>query len=458
MTGSGRLPGHVMTRGLRRLGALLTAFTERYIPDAFAFAMLLTFAVFGLALAFGDHGPVDLVNDWYRGFWDLLAFSMQISLVLVTGHALASAPLVRRGLTRLSAIPANGRSAVALTAFCAGALGLIHWGLGLVAGALLAREVTQSAHRRGIRVHLPLVAAAGYFGLVVWHSGLSGSAPLLVNTEGHFLQASIGLVPLSETLFRPLNIAYVSVVLGIGPFLLASMHPDDGEVLEIEAPSENREPRRPSASPSGRVERLAHSPVLVWPILAAAATYVVPHVWRAGLMAVDLNLVNFAFLMLGLALHVSLADYAEAAIDGARAASGVILQFPFYAGIMGLMVHSGLVRVVAAAFVAVSTPFTFPFWALVSAALVNLAVPSGGGQWAVQGPFIVEAARELGVDTGRAVMAVVFGDQVTNMIQPFWALPLLGITGLRPGQILGYTAVLMMLAFGAAAVAITLLP
>jgi short-chain fatty acids transporter len=440
------------------LGALLTAFSERWVPDAFAFAVLLTFGVFGLALAFADHGPLDLVKDWYRGFWDLLAFSMQISLVLVTGHALASARLVRQWLTRVSAIPASGRSAVALTAFCAGALALIHWGLGLVAGALLAREVAQSARRRGIRVHLPLVAAAGYVGLVVWHSGLSGSAPLLVNTEGHFLQASIGLVPLSETLFRPLNIAYVSMVMGIGPFLLASMHPDDAEVLEIEVQSDEWERGRPSVSPAGLVDRLAHSPALVWPIVALGVAYVVPHVWRGGLLAVDLNLVNFAFLMVGLALHASLADYADAAADGARAAAGVILQFPFYGGIMGLMVHSGLVRVVADAFVAVSTPLTFPFWALVSAALVNLAVPSGGGQWAVQGPFVVEAARVLGVDTGRAVMAVVFGDQVTNMIQPFWALPLLGITGLRPGQILGYTAVLMILAFGAAALAITVLP
>jgi short-chain fatty acids transporter len=444
-----------MTTGLRRLGALLAAVSERWVPDAFAFAALLTFAVYGLALGLTDRGPLALVGDWYRGFWDLLAFAMQMSLVLVTGHALASAPLVGRGLSRLAAWPQSGPAAIALTAFCAGVLGLVHWGLGLVAGALLAREVALAARRRGVKVHLPLAAAAGYLGLVVWHSGLSGSVPLLVNTEGHFLQASVGLVPLQQTLFRPLNLAYVAAVLGLAPLLLAAMHPRDAEVLEIAAPPEAAQAPAP---PGPRRDGLAASPWVAWLLVAGGAVYLVPHLWSAGLLAVDLNLVNFAFLMLGLALHGSLAGYTEAATDGAKAAAGVILQFPFYAGIMGLMVHSGLVRIVADAFVAVSTPLTFPFWAMLSAALVNLAVPSGGGQWAVQGPIVIEAARALGVDTGRATMAVVFGDQLTNMIQPFWALPLLAITGLRAGQVLGYTAVTMLLAFGAAAAAITFLP
>ena len=446
-----------MTRVLRRIGALLAAFSERFVPDAFAFAVLLTMGVFGLALALTPRSPLELADDWYRGFWDLLAFGMQMSLVLVTGHALAGAPLVRKALARISELPRSGRSAVALIAFCAGVLGLVHWGLGLVTGALLAREMARAARRRGIRVHLPLAAAAGYAGLVVWHSGLSGSAPLLVNTAGHFLEGTIGLVPLRETLFRPFNLAYVACVVGIGPFLLAALHPLDDEVLEIEDQIEGPQPAT-AADAARVVDRLAASPLLVWPVVAAGAAYLVPHFWRAGPLAVDLNVVNFAFLLLGLALHGSLADYTDAAAEGARAATGVILQFPFDAGILGRLVHSGLVRLVADAFVGISTPLTFPFWAMLSAALVNLAVPSGGGQWAVQGPIVVEAARALDVDTGRAVMAVVFGDQLTNMIQPFWALPLLGITGLRAGQVLGYTAVLMLLAFAAAAAAITVLP
>ena len=441
---------------IRRIGARLAGASERWIPDAFVFAVLLTLAVFMAALLATDRGAAALIRDWYRGFWDLLEFGMQMTLVLVTGHALATAPPVRGMLRRLSALPTGGPSAVAMTALAAALFGLVHWGLGLVTGAMLAREVARSAKRRGIRVHLPLLAAAGYLGLMVWHSGLSGSAPLLVNTPGHFLEARMGLVPLDQTIFRPFNLLFVGIVLVTAPALLAAMHPaPEQDVLEIADEGEER-PEARSAGPRGTpAARLGHSRALVLLIVAGALAYVVPHFLGAGLLAVDLNLVNFCFLMLGLALHGTLASYAEATLDGARAAAGVIVQFPFYAGIMGLMVHSGLVRLVADAFTAVATPATFPALAMTSAALINLAVPSGGGQWAVQGPIVVEAARTLATDQGVAVMAVAIGDQLTNMIQPFWALPLLGITRLRAGQVLGYTAAVMTVAYIAAVVALS---
>ncbi len=458
---------------LPRLGARVAAFSERWVPDAFVFAILLTILVYILALATTGRGPVQLVGDWYRGFWDLLAFAMQMCLVLVTGHALATAPPVRRALARVAAVPRSGRSAVALTALTAGILGWIHWGLGLITGALLAREVARVAERRGIAVHLPLVAAGGYLGLLVWHSGLSGSAPLLVNTSGHFLEASIGLVPLGDTLFRPFNLVYVGAVLLIAPALLAAMHPaPDARVRESApaTPASGGVPREPAnaggnsggeaggeALPPTPAGRLSHSRLLVALVVVAGLVHLVPYFFEHGLVALDLNIVNFTFLLLGLALHGTLAAYGAAAAEGARSAAAVIVQFPFYAGIMGLMQHSGLVASIAQGFASVSTPLTFPVMAMTGAALVNLAVPSGGGQWAVQGPIVVEAGRSLGIDTGTLVMAVVLGDQLTNMIQPFWALPLLGITGLRAGQVLGYTAVVMVVAFMVAALAITFL-
>jgi short-chain fatty acids transporter len=438
-----------MTILLRRVGGRLAGLSERWIPDAFVFAVLLTIVVFLLALVATDRGPAALVGDWYRGFWSLLEFGMQMTLVLVTGHALATAPPVRRGLRWLAALPTSAPAAVAMTALLAGLFGLVHWGLGLMTGAMLALEVAHSAKRRGIRVHLPLLAAGGYLGLMVWHSGLSGSAPLLVNTPGHFLEGQIGLVPLEQTILRPYNLLFLGIVLLAAPALLAAMHPAGDDVVEIEAAPEV--PASPPPALHGVPDRLGHSRLLVLVIVAGAVAYVVPHFVRAGLLAVDLNLVNFCFLMLGLAMHGTLASYAVATQGGARAAAGVIVQFPFYAGIMGVMVHSGLAQVVADAFTAVATPATLPVLMMTSAALVNVAVPSGGGQWAVQGPIVVEAAGTLGVDAGTAVMAVAMGDQLTNMIQPFWALPLLGITGLRAGQVLGYTAAVMMVAYVAAA-------
>lgn len=439
---------------LRRGGATLARLSERWIPDAFVFAVILTLVVFVMALAATDRGVVTLVEDWYRGFWELLEFGMQMTLVLVTGHALATAPPVRRLLLRLAAVPTGGPSAVAMTALAAAVFGLVHWGLGLVTGAMLAREVALSAKRRGVRVHLPLLAAAGYIGLMIWQSGLSGSAPLLVNTPGHFLEARIGLVPLEQTIFRPFNLLLIAVVLVTAPAILAAMHPADDDVFEIAGSGDEAIVPARSVAALPPAERLAHSRALVAVVIAGALVHVIPHFLREGLLAVDLNLVNFCFLMLGLALHGTLASYAAATVEGARAAAGVIVQFPFYAGIMGLMVHSGLVRIIADWFTAISTPETFPALAMTSAALINLAVPSGGGQWAVQGPIVVEAAQALGVDAGVAVMCVAIGDEITNMIQPFWALPLLGITGLRAGQVLGYTAAVMTVAYVAAVVAL----
>lgn len=466
---------------MRRVGNALAAFTTRWLPDAFVFAIILSVIVYLMALGLTDHGPLQLIDDWYAGFWGLLQFAMQMSLVLVTGYALASSGPAKRGITKLASLPRGYKSAALLTAAGAMLMGIVHWGLGLIAGALLAIEVSKSCKARGIKVHFPLLAAAGYLGLMVWHSGLSGSAPLLVNTPGHFLEDQIGQLPLSETIFQPFNVVFLAVVLIGAPLLIMSMHPRANEVQEIALEASEpggSDPSSGGGSPAGGAdgtdtavatetravtaqrgpaERLMHSRVPVAVLVIAGLVYLIPELVREGLVGLDLNLLNFTFLMAGLALHGTLAKYASAAADGARSAAAVIVQFPLYAGIMGIMEHSGLLQLIADWFVTISTSFSFPFFAMLSAALVNLAVPSGGGQWAVQGPIMVEAAQSLGVESGTAVMAVAMGDQLTNGIQPFWALPLLALTKLRAGQVLGYTAAVMLFAFVVAGLCITFL-
>ncbi|MUL40134.1 short-chain fatty acid transporter [Streptomonospora sp. PA3] len=477
---------------MRRIGNALAAFSTRWIPDAFVFAIALTVLVYLLALGLTDHGPLTLVDDWYAGFWGLLEFAMQMSLVLVTGYALASSPPAKRGIAALARLPRGPRSAYVLTAAGAAVLGMIHWGLGLIAGALLAVEVARSCRARGIKVHFPLLAAGGYVGLMVWHSGLSGSAPLLVNTEGHFLEGEIGVLPLSETLLQPFNLVFLAAMLIGAPLLIMSMHPraEDAEEIAEEretaaaahsgngngagaGPLTGAQRRRERKKQLGRkngsggssagarslapAERLMHSRIPVLIVVAAGAVYLVPELVRSGIVGMDLNLLNFTFLMLGLALHGTLASYSAAAAEGARNASSVIVQFPFYAGIMGIMEHSGLLATIAEWFVSFSTPLTYPFWAMISACLVNLAVPSGGGQWAVQGPIVTQAASSLGLEPGVGVMAVAMGDQLTNGIQPFWALPLLALTRLRAGRVLGYSAAVMLFGIVAASLCITFL-
>ena len=229
------------------------------------------------------------------------------------------------------------------------------------------------------------------------------------------------------------------------------------EVEEMD-PEESVEAEVPPIQGSDLKNRLGNSRVLVGIIGLSGLAFLADFFWHQGLGSLDLNLVNFTLLMLGLLLHGTPAGYAKAVGGGAQAASSVILQFPFYAGIMGMMSYSGLAAVIAQGFVAISTTLSYPFWSLCSAGMINLMVPSGGGQWAVQGPIVVEATRVLGVDVGRSIMAVAFGDQLTNMIQPFWALPLLGITRLRAGDVLGYTAVVMMVVFVVMVLGISFLP
>ncbi|MFE3461916.1 short-chain fatty acid transporter [Nocardiopsis aegyptia] len=451
---------------MRRLGNSLASFSTRWVPDAFVFAVLLTAVVLALALGLTDRSPLELVGDWYGGFWNLLEFGMQMTLVLVTGYALASSPPARRAIAWVAARPRGPLSAVGVTALGAALLGTLHWGLGLIAGALLAVEVGRSCRSRGIRVHFPLLVAGGYTGLMVWHSGLSGSAPLLVNTPGHFLEEQIGLLPLSETLFQPFNLVFLAAMLVGAPLLLMAMHPRGPEAEEIGEDGADGSPVGPGGGPAVTTEasvaatfaqRLAHSRILVYAVVAVGLVHLLPALVVGGVVGMDINLLNFTFLIVGLALHGSLASYSSAAAEGARNAAAVIIQFPFYAGIMGIMADSGLLEVITEWFVSVATPFSYPFLALVSAALVNFAVPSGGGQWAVQGPVVIGATESLGLAPGVGVMAVAMGDQLTNGIQPFWALPLLALTRLKPGRILGYSAVVMLFGFVVASLSITFL-
>lgn len=446
---------------MRRIGEALTEFTRRYMPDPFIFAILLTLLVYVLGLIFTPRGPTGLVQDWYKGFWNLLTFAMQMVLILVTGYALASSRPVHRLLVWLAQRPRSGAAAVGLVAVVAAVLGWINWGLGLIAGALLAKEVAAAGRARGIKVHFPLLAAAGYAGVVIWHGGLSGSAPLLVNTKGHFLEAAIGIVPLTQTIFRPFNLLLAVAIVIVVPLILMRMHPQPERVIEIEpaiAGASDAATAAVAPGPMTFATRLENSRGLTWLMVLGGLLVLVPYFWQRGLLGLDLNIVNFTFLIVGMLLHGSPINYVRAVVDGAKASSGIILQFPFYAGIMGIMIHSGLVKVIAGWFVAISTPWTYPFWTLVSASLINLAVPSGGGQWAVQGPVMIEAAKALNVDVGRTIMAVAYGDELTNMIQPFWALPLLGITGLRAGEVMGYTATFMLFVFVLMALALTLVP
>ncbi len=450
---------------LAKLGLAISRVFERLAPDPFVIAILLSVLTAALALAFGVYPEktsglsaraAHLLDAWSgdQGFWKLLAFGMQMCLILVTGHALATTRPVRAMIERVADLPQSCAGAAALVGFAAALTGLINWGLGLIVGALLAREVGRSMARRQIPSHYPVICAAGYVALLIWHGGLSGSAPLVMSTgktAASVLPAEIAAyfpngVPLGETLFAPFNLVISLGLLAIIPlslFLLAPRDPRDMRPCELGEAAEVRE------QPAGELnlpDKLDRSWVIVWllalPLLLGLARFA----WEHGIGTATLNEVNACMLALGLMMHGSARSYMQAAEDGARGCAGIIVQFPIYAGIMGMMSASGLIGRIASLFNDIGTESTMPLLTFFSASIVNLFVPSGGGQWAVQGPIALQVGLDSHIPAGRMIMSVAYGDQLTNMLQPFWALPLLAITRVKARDIVGYTAVVMLIA------------
>jgi short-chain fatty acids transporter len=434
------------------MGSYFSRWADKYMPDPFLFAILLTFLTLILGVIFTDNGPFAMLKHWNKGFWELLTFSMQMCLILVTGYALATTKAVRRGIEALADIPKTGAGAATLVALVAIIAAYINWGLGIIVGALMARQVALRGYQKGVAMHYPLLGAAGYAGLAVWHGGFSASAPLLVATEGHFLADKIGIIPVSQTLFSPLNIV-VAVFLIIGlPFLFRFLNPvDESETVTIDKvlpniddylseKEEDSEQQRRDTVASKLENSMAISLIVGLMGLIIVVWYFVTKGFK-----LNLNIVNFTFMIVGILLHRTPINYVRAITEGTRGCAGIILQFPFYAGIMGMMKYSGLIVVIAGWFVAISNQFTFPLFTFISASLVNIFVPSGGGQWAVQGPVVVEAAKTIGVSYPKAIMALAYGDQWTNLFQPFWALALLGLTGLKARQIMGYCMAVMLI-------------
>jgi short-chain fatty acids transporter len=449
---------------LARLGARLARVSARWVPDPFVIALVLTAAVAALAilrLQLGG-GPAhaaaaDVALGWIGGFSDPggLAFAMQMCLILVTGHAMADSPPVQRLVVAIARLPGSAAGASALVAAVSCVAALVHWGLGAVVGAFLAREIARHAPARGLRVHYPIMAAAAYSWMTVWHGGLSGSAPLKMAEAGS--PAAGGTVPLAATLGSPMNLAIVAAMCALVPLCFALMTPRQDADL-VPADPAQLPPLRPRSAPveRGLVAWLQDS-TLVGRALGGAGLVGLAAAAATGHLALDLNSVNLGFLFAGLALQGGLGRYVEAVSDGARGAGGIILQFPFYYGIVGVMKAGELIPWLSGALAEVSSRTTFPLFAFLSAGLVNFAIPSGGGQWAVQGDVLLAAGAAHGVDPGATIVAFAHGDAWTNLLQPFWALPLLGVTGLHARDIFGYTAVIALV-MGVVVAALLLLP
>lgn len=431
---------------MKALTVMFDRLVQRYLPDAFLFAIILTVLVYVLGVFFTGSGPIEMVSYWGDGFWDLLAFGMQMSLVVVTGYILASTPVVKGLLKRLSSLAKTPAQAVILVTFVALVACLINYGFGLVVGALFAIHVAKRVPTVDFRV---LIASA-YSGMLVWHGGFSASIPLTIATPGHFLEDTMGNIPVVQTLFSPANIFIVIAMLVTLPFfnryLLKGAAESNLSEKTKRFSSDEEEQVIDTVAATTPAERLENSRLVSLIISILGLAFVIYHFATNG-FDLNINIVNFIFLFLGILLHRTPKRFLNTVSDGVKNAGGIIIQFPFYAGIMGMMTASGLSEQISLWFVSFATDYTMPIITFLSAGIVNIFVPSGGGQWAVQGPIMIQAAMELGADIPKTAMAVAWGDAWTNMIQPFWALPILAIAGLKIRDIMGFCVMILFFSF-----------
>ncbi|MFD1883204.1 short-chain fatty acid transporter [Paracoccus pacificus] len=421
---------------LRFLSRPATRLMERWLPDPFIFVLVLTLVAAVAAMLVQAQTPLAVIQVWGAGFWELLSFSMQMLLVLVTGFILASSPPIRKLLQGLAGIAQSPGSAIILVTLVSLVASWLNWGFGLVVGAIFAKELA-----RKVRVDYRLLVAAAYSGFVIWHGGLSGSIPLTISTVGHFTEAQIGIVPTSDTIFAYWNLAIVVALFIVVPLANRMMMPDEAETVLID-PALLRDDETSAPPVTTPAEWMENSPILMWIIGLAGVVWLIYHFIGGG--ALNLNVVNFLFLFLGILFHGTPRSLLNALGEAVKGGAGIVIQFPFYAGIMAIMTQTGLATTLSEWFVSISTAETLPFWSFIAAGIVNIFVPSGGGQWAVQAPVMLPAAAALGADIPRVAMAVAWGDAWTNLLQPFWALPMLGIAGLRARDIMGFCVVMLI--------------
>jgi short-chain fatty acids transporter len=443
---------------LARFALATTAWTERWIPDAFVFALLATVVVVAAALLGTPAGLLDVAGIWGTGFWELIPFTMQMALVIITGYVLASSPPMGRLIRWLAAVPSTPRAAVAWVTLFAMVSSWFNWGFSLAFSAVLAREVA----RRMAIVDYRALAAASVLGLgSIWAQGLSGSAALQMASPGalqprirdivaHHGVVPDGIIGLSHTIFlwQSLLSVLVEIVVVVAVMWFATPPPERSRTardLGIGLDDDDGIPP-PSTEPRTPGTWLEHSRLLSLFIAGLGGLYLFRYFSQAAepLNALTLNVVNLTFLLAGVLLHGTPARLLHAVRVATPSVWGVILQYPFYAGIAAIITGTHLSQQLADAFVSVSTPATYPMVVAIYSAVLGVFVPSGGSKWVVEAPYVMAAAHSLQVHLGWVVASYDLGEALANLVQPFWMLPVLGVLGLKARDIMGYTFVVFV--------------
>ena len=434
------------TRRLESLGVALADWSQRWFPDAFVFALLALVIIF-VGGIFAGSRFLDLVDYFGQGFWSLIPFTMQMAMIIIGGYVVAVSPPVSRIIRRLSRIPRTPRGAIAFVALFSMLTSLISWGLGLIFAALLAREVVKNIHGIDYRS----MGAAAYLGQgTVWALGFSSSAALLMATPAAIpagLFKISGVIPLGQTLYLAQSMITAGILICSGVLIAYLSAPAySTKTAEWFGVSEADETPVEKSGPATKGEWLEYFPLLSLLIGAIGFIYLARLLAARGpLAALDLNSYNFLFLMAGLLLHGRPRSFTRAVNSAVPATSGVLIQFPFYGGIFGIVTMSPIAADMAHFFVRISSHGTFPLLVSIYSAVLGLFVPSGGSKWVIEAPYVLQAAKDLQVHLGWVVQIYNASEALPNLINPFWMLPILGILKVRARDLVGFTALQLML-------------
>ena len=413
---------------------------KKVVPSPYVLAIFLTLLTFLLGWILTPSTFINMCNYMGAGMFSLLSFTMQMVLVLVTGHILANAPIVKKWLVALAHLPRSRTQAIVMVGVIGFLATYINWGFGLVVGAIIAKEVAKSMH--GNHVHYPLLIAVAYAGNIA--RGPSSAIAIAPASADSIVYDFVGVVPVSQTLFSSWNLIITALVLLVSLIMFTRMQPSEENAIEISlsafgddsAPVGNVVPKNKEAgSFAAKLDNnvfLAYIPAII------VIIYLVSYFYAHKSLNFDLNIVIAIFFALGALAHKTPGAYSRAMGEAIKSAAGITLQFMFYAAITGMMKNSGLAVLLADFFVNIASAKTLPMFTFLSAGILNIFIPSGGGQWAVQGPIMLDACARLDADPARVIMAMCWGDSWTNQIQPFWALPALAIAGLDVQDIMGY--------------------
>ena len=439
------------------------------LPAPFTIALLLTFFTLLTALLLPWENSLDsyshlgeksslLLNYWYKGVWnsDGLAFAVQMMLMLLLGHVLALSPIVNKFIGKLLPICSNNaRSAFIITLFTL-IVSWFNWGLGLVFGAIFCKKIMHYASERGIALNAGLMGASGYCGLMIWHGGISGSSLIKITEPGHLASlASVNIkelipeiIDFNSTVFSTMNLVVTLALLITLPIVMFFI----GKKVSVSVPKVNNELKKNALE-----KNLIGAETLDYSILTGRIVgfliclFCVYFAFKdpnsSSFHFITPNYLNTMLLGLGIFFHGSIVRFLKSTEIAVGGTVGILIQFPIYFGIMGIFKSTGIINDLSYFFQELSNEYTYPIYTFLSASIINFFVPSGGGQWYIQGPLIIQSSLEMGIPLSKSIMAFAYGDQLTNMMQPFWALPLLGITGLKAKDILPYTLIIMLVGF-----------